>query len=397
MSHPEVFLRKNEERRALKGHLWIFSNEIDSNRTPLDFFNPGDLVNIKASNGKSLGTAYVNPHALICARLLSKQQDLLCNDDFFLRRISAAFNLRQRLYERPYYRLIYGESDALPGLVVDCFGDVLSVQITTAGMERRKEKILSVLTELFRPTGIILKNDNSQRQLEGLALVDETIGQIPQPLMIEENGARFKIDIFGGQKTGWFYDHRQSRRLLKRFVKGQRVLDLFSYTGAWAIPSALSGATSVVCVDASESALRLAKENAQINQVEDKISCVRSDVFEYLKQAKQHDQKFDIIVLDPPALIKRKKDFKQGYEAYRRLNYLALKVLDKNGILVSASCSYHLSSENLQDILRSAGREAGRRFVYIAAGGQDSDHPVEPTMPETSYLKTFFCAVSNEL
>jgi len=258
--------------------------------------------------------------------------------------------------------------------------------------------LLTALIELFNPTAIILKNDNSQRQLEGLSLESEiAYGQLPDSVIIEENGAQFKIDILNGQKTGWFYDHRSSRAMVANIAKDQRVLDLFSYTGAWGIPAAMAGATEVTCVDASESALTLAKENATLNQVADNMHFVRSDVFEFLKQARLDNQLYDIIVLDPPALVKRKKDFKQGYEAYRRLNHLALQVLSKNGILVSASCSYHLSRDNLHEILRSSGKHIDRHLVFFASGGQGPDHPIDPASPETEYLKTFFCSVSSSL
>jgi 23S rRNA (cytosine1962-C5)-methyltransferase len=291
--------------------------------------------------------------------------------------------------------LVFGESDGLPGLVIDRFGSVLSLQITTAGIELRKEILVAALIELLNPEAIVLKNDNSQRQLEGLSLESEIVyGQLPERLIIEENGAKFRVDILNGQKTGWFFDHRCSRAQAQALAKNQRVLDLFCYTGAWGIPAALGGATEVTCVDASEGALMLAAENARLNQVEDTMHFVRSDVFEFLKQARQDNELYDLIILDPPALVKRKKDYKQGYEAYRRLNHLALQILSKNGILISASCSYHLSRENLHEILRSSGRHIDRHLVFFAVGGQGPDHPIDPALPETDYLKTFFCSVS---
>jgi 23S rRNA (cytosine1962-C5)-methyltransferase len=398
MAHPEIFLKKNEDKRLRKGHLWVFSNEVDTKRSPLEQFSAGDLVQVKSEDGKALGTAYINPQALICARLLSRKANLKCGANFFKERLATALTLREKLFDKPYYRLVFGESDGLPGLVIDRFGPVLSVQITTSGIEQRKESLFAALHELLNPEAIILKNDNSQRQLEGLSLESElAYGKLPEPLIIEENGAQFKVDILEGQKTGWFYDHRISRAQLAGIAKNQRVLDLFCYTGAWSIPAALAGATEVTGVDASESALALAAENATLNGVQDKTRFVRSDVFEFLKQARQENQLYDIIVLDPPALIKRKKDFKQGYEAYRRLNHLALQVLSKNGILVSASCSHHLSRDNLHEILRSSGRHIDRHLVFFAEGGQGPDHPIDPAAPETEYLKTFFCSVSSSL
>lgn len=398
MAHPDLYLKKNEDKRLRKGHLWVFSNEIDSHRSPLEQFAAGDLVQVKSADGKVLGTAYINPQALICARLLSRKANLKCGVNFFKERLATALALREKLFTQPYYRLVFGESDGLPGLVIDRFGPVLSLQITTAGIEQRKEFLITALVELLNPEAIVLKNDNSQRQLEGLNLESEiAYGALPAPLIIEENGARFKIDILDGQKTGWFYDHRNSRAHLAGIAKNQRVLDLFSYTGAWGIPAAMAGASDVTCVDASEGALALARENARLNQVQDTMRFVRSDVFEFLKQARLENQLYDIIVLDPPALIKRKKDFKQGYEAYRRLNHLALQILAKNGILISASCSHHLSRENLHEILRSSGRHIDRHLVFFAAGGQGPDHPIDPAAPETEYLKTFFCSVSTSL
>jgi 23S rRNA (cytosine1962-C5)-methyltransferase len=398
MAHGEIFLKKNEDKRLRLGHLWVFSNEIDTKRSPLEQFAPGDLVQVKTSAGKEMGTAYINPQSLVCARLLSRKGSLKCGVNFFKERLATALALREKLFTRPYYRLVHGESDGLPGLVIDRFGPVLSVQVTTAGIELRKDMLVAALLDLLSPSAIVLKNDNSQRQLEGLDTESYVAyGQLPGSLVIEENGAMFKVDILAGQKTGWFYDHRTSRVIVATLATNQRVLDLFSYTGAWGIPAALGGATEVTCVDASEGALALAVENAKLNQVEDKMQFVRSDVFDFLKQARQEGQLYDIIVLDPPALIKRKKDFKQGYEAYRRLNQLALQVLAKNGILISASCSFHLSAENLQEILRSSGRHIDRHLTFFSCGGQGGDHPIDPAIPETAYLKTFFCTVSASL
>ena len=398
MAHPTLFLKKNEDKRLRKGHLWVFSNEVDTQRSPLHQFKPGDLVKVCASDGHVLGTAYLNPSTLVCARLLSKKPSAKLGSKMFTSRISRALALRERFFNKPYYRLVFGESDGLPGLVIDRFDDVLSVQITTAGMERQKDPLLEVLVELLQPQAIILKNDNSQRQLEGLATETECVyGQLPEQLIIEENNAQFKIDILEGQKTGWFFDHRNSRAQLAQLAKNQTVLYLFSYAGGWGIPAALNQAQQVTCVDASASAIQLAEHNAHLNQVSDRMQFVHSDVFEYLKQARQERMRFDIVILDPPALIKRKKDFKSGYEAYRRLNHLALQVLAKDGILVSASCSFHLSKANLHEVLRSSARHIDRNLSIVATGGQAPDHPIHPAIAETDYLKTYFCAVSESL
>ena len=398
MNYPELFLKKHEDKRLRQGHLWVFSNEIDIKRSPLEQFTAGDVVTVTDSNGKTLGVAYVNPNALICARLLTRKPNSTIGEKFFKARLTQALALRQRLFDQPFYRLVFGESDGLPGMVIDRYDTVLSVQITTAGMELHKSLLVKVLVDLLQPSAILLKNDNSQRQLENLSLEPElAYGEMPERLIIEENNTRFLINVAEGQKTGWFYDHRSSRAQFAQWSKGLKVLDLFSYAGAWGITAAVAGAAEVTCVDSSESALALAAESAALNQVQDKMHFIRSDVFEFLKQAREQNQHFDAIVLDPPALIKRKKDHKAGYEAYRRLNHLALQVLSNDGILVSASCSHHLSRDNLHEILRSSARHIDRHLVLFASGGQGPDHPILPAMPETDYLKTFFCAVSSRI
>jgi 23S rRNA (cytosine1962-C5)-methyltransferase len=398
MSYPALYLKKNEDARLRRGHLWVFSNEIDVQRSPLTDFAPGDLAQIHAYDGKPVGVAYVNPATLVAARLLSRKSNLNVGPAFFKSRFGEALRLRQRLFDKPYYRLVFGESDGLPGLVVDRFDSVLSVQVSTAGMERLQHTAVEVLQEMFAPQAIILKNTGSQRQTEGLeSYCREVCGQLPEPLIIEENGAKFRIDILRGQKTGWFYDHRASRLQTAQLARGLRVLDLFSYSGAWAVPAALAGAAEVACVDSSAAALELAAENAALNGVQERIRCIQSEAFEFLKAARDRQERFDLIILDPPALIKRKKDFKQGFEAYRRINDLALQLLAAEGWLVSASCSQHLSRENLQEILRSSARHIGRHLRFIAQGGQGPDHPIHPAIPESEYLKTFFCAVSGSL
>ncbi|MGR9072804.1 MAG: class I SAM-dependent rRNA methyltransferase [Gammaproteobacteria bacterium] len=398
MTYPNLYLKKNEGARLRRGHLWIFSNEVDVHRSPLSGFAPGDIAHICSHDGKPVGIAYVNPNTLICARLLSRKSTIKIGPAFFKNRFGEALNLRSRLFDKPYYRLVFGESDGLPGLVIDRFGEVLSVQVATAGMERQQQILIDVLQEMFAPKAIVLKNTSSQRRLEGLECRSEIVaGELPDPVTIEENGAKFKIDVLGGQKTGWFFDHRLNRAQTARLASGMRVLDLFSYSGAWGVPAAMAGAESVTCVDGSQSALALAAENAVLNGVGDRLHCVQSDAFDFLKQARDRQERFDIVILDPPALIKRRKDFKQGFEAYRRLNHLALQVLSREGFLVSASCSQHLSRDNLLEILRSSARHIDRHIRLIGQGSQGPDHPIHPAIPESEYLKIYFCAVSASL
>ena len=395
---PVLRLKKNEDRRLRSGHLWIFSNEVDTTATPLKGFSAGDLAVIENVRGESLGLAYVNPDSLIAARILSRNSQRPADRTFFIRRFERALALREWTYGKPYYRLVYGESDGLPGLVIDRFGDVFVIQTSTAGMERLQDTVIDALETLFSPGAIIIRNTSGLRALEGLA--DDTriaSGKLEGPVEIEENGIRYHIDPLGGQKTGWFFDHRDNRAALTRWCNDRRVLDLFSYTGAWSLPAAKAGAASVDCVDASASALELASENARLNGLHDRLGFHCADVFDFLRQAREDRQHYDVIVLDPPAFIKRKKDVPKGLEAYRRLNQAALQVLAPGGLLVSASCSFHLSRDSLHDLLRASARHLDRHLVLLSQGGQAADHPVHPAIPETDYLKAFFCQAGPSL
>ena len=391
----ELRLRKNEERRLRAGHLWVFSNEVDTKTTPLDQFNPGDQIQVIDSTGKFIGNAYINPHSLICARLVSRDKKYFLDQSLLTHRFKVALSLRERLFPDPYYRLIFGESDALPGLVVDRFADVLSVQITSAGMEAQKEAIIAALDKVLKPKTIIMRNDSSVRTLEGLPSYIETVlGEAPEMIDIIENGCRFQAPSLTGQKTGWFYDHRLNRERATHYVKGLRVLDVFSYMGAWGIPAAVAGASEVFCIDASAKALDQVEANAALNNVADKVTTIEGDAFAALKALREDKQRFDVILLDPPAFIKRRKDAKQGLEAYRRINQLAMQILSRDGLLVSASCSHHLERGRLQEILLKNSRHLDRNLMLLEQGHQGPDHPVHPAITETDYLKALFCRVT---
>jgi 23S rRNA (cytosine1962-C5)-methyltransferase len=388
-------LKKNEERRIQQGHVWVFSNEVDIVATPLKDFEPGQQVIIEASNGKPLGMGFVNPNTLICARLLSRSPKLELNMKFLKKRIQAAQELREMHFDQPFYRLVFGDSDGLPGLVIDRFGDVFAVQITTAGMEVIKDDIVQVLENLYHPQAIVMKNNTSSRELEGLPLYEEVVyGEMPAELIIEENGVKFSIPVEGGQKTGWFYDHRMARGRLQALVKGKRVLDVFSYLGGWGVAAAVAGAEEVTCVDSSEFALDGVDTNAALNGVAEKLVTIQGNAFDVLNALRADEQKFDVVIVDPPAFIKRKKDFKKGAEAYRRINEIAMRVLEKDGILVSASCSHHMTRDNLLTAVQSAARHIDRNLQLFEQGHQGPDHPIHPAIPETEYIKTLFFKVS---
>jgi len=391
---PPLLLKSNEDRRLRAGHMWVFSNEVDTRKTPLTAFEPGQAVEIRASNGKALGSGYVNPNSLICARLVSRDSKHPLSASLLVHRIKVALSLRERVFAKPFYRLVYSESDGLPGLVVDRFDDVLVAQITTAGMERLRDDVVAALDKVLKPSSVLLRNDSGIRQLEGLNLyVEPALGQVPDAVTLEENGVRFQAPLAAGQKTGWYYDHRDNRARLGRYVNGARVLDVFSYIGAWGVQAAVAGAREVVCVDSSQAALDQVTANAALNGMAENMAALQGDAFDVLKNLRDSREQFDVVVVDPPAFIKRRKDVREGIEAYRRINQLAMRVLSKDGILVSASCSFHLHRDELQRLLVSSARHLDRSLVLLEQGGQGPDHPVQPAIPETEYLKAFFARV----
>lgn len=386
-------LKKNAERRIKGGHLWVYSNEIDTRKTPLKQFNPGQQVRVISHSNAFLGSAYVNPSSLIAARLFSRDETEL-TPELLTQRIEKALTLRQQLFADPFYRLIYGESDLLPGLIVDRFGDHLAVQLNTAGMNELGDMILEILKKVVSPNSILLRNDSSIRELEGM---DRTIeigyGIPPREVQLIENNITMLAPLHGGQKTGWFYDQRRNRAELCNHVRDKRVLDVFSYVGSFAVNAAVSGAREIWAVDGSRFAIEMAEKNAALNGVADKFTGAIGDAFDVLKALHKDQEKFDVIIVDPPAFIKRKKDHQEGLRAYRRINELAMRLLTDDGLLLSASCSMHLQHQELMNILRGCSQSTGRHCQVIFEGMQGSDHPVHPAIAETRYLKAILTRV----
>jgi len=392
---PALRLKRNEDRRLQAGHLWVFSNEVDTQQTPLTKFAAGALVRVLAHNDRALGLAYVNPQSLICARLLETWH--IPDQGWIEARLRQALALRERLYAVPFYRLVYGESDGLPGLVIDRFGDTCVAQIGTAGMERLKEPLQAALRAVLGTRALVFKNDSSARELEGLASYVEQAAGVPADFAaVVEDGLRFEAPLRDGQKTGWFFDQAANRRALVKYIRrGARVLDVFSYVGAWGMRAAASGAGTVLCIDSSAAALDTAARNAQANGCE--LQTRKGDAFDVLEALAGDGARFDVVIVDPPAFAKRKKDLPKALAAYKRLNQLALRVLADDSVLVSCSCSHHLSAEDLQDAIGKAARGADRHVQLLEFGGQAPDHPVHPAIPETRYLKAFFCRVTETL
>jgi 23S rRNA (cytosine1962-C5)-methyltransferase len=392
-----VQLKSREDKRIRAGHLWVYSNEIDVAATPIKTLDAGSLAELKTAEGKSLGLGYVNANSLIAFRLLTRNSKAKLDGRFFFERFRQALILREKLFPTPHYRLVHGEGDGLPGLVVDRFGEDFVLQMTTAGMERLLPEIEDGLMRLFPQTQrVFLRNDTASREIEGLPLYEKQLwgAQTGAPLTILENGARFEVACLGAQKTGWFYDHRMSRARLSCYGPDARVLDLFSYQGGWGVQAAMAGASEVICVDASAQALEGVMHNAKLNGVEDKVKVIQGDAFEVLRSLRDAQERFDLVVCDPPAFIKRKKDLSAGTQGYRRINELAIRALKPEGILVTASCSHHMSEDNLLSQVLQAARHLDREAVLLEKGYQGPDHPIQAAIAETAYLKTLFMRIT---
>jgi 23S rRNA (cytosine1962-C5)-methyltransferase len=390
---PRLQLRRHEDRRIRGGHAWVFSNEIDTAATPLGAIPPGAAVVVVDHRGQFLGHALANPHALICARIVSREEGRPINRELLVARLRSALALRERYCGGQHYRLVYGESDGLPGLVVDRFGDVLVGQIATLAMEQRTRLLEDALREVVQPRLIVWKNDTGARDLEGLPQELHSGGELPQELAVIEAGVHLAAPLATGQKTGWFYDQTANRALLRGFLKpGQSVLDVCSYVGGWSVAALAAGASSALCVDSSASALEAASANAARNGFA--LETRRGDAFDVLAALHAEGRRFDVLVVDPPAFVKRRKDLPKGEAAYRKLNQLALQLATDEALLVSCSCSWHMPAEHLPELLQAAATHAGRALAIIAQGGQSPDHPVHPAMPETRYLKALFARVS---
>lgn len=381
-----ITLKRGEERRIRGGHTWVFSNEIDKlsgDRTP------GTTVELLEASGAFLGTGYYNPQSLISCRLLSRERVDINAVEFFQERFKSALAFRKSLYPGlETFRLLHGEGDFLPGLVVDKYGDYLSLQLLTLGMDVRREQIVAALTEVLHPTGIIGRNDVSVRTLEGLTeSVDILAGTIPENLEIDEHGIRLLVDLQGGQKTGHFLDQKENHLLLEGLCTGKDVLDCFSYSGSWGMHAAKFGARNVTCLDISERAVALVGKNAALNGLDRIVTAEEVDVFERLREFKDAGRKFDVIVMDPPAFVKSKKALKEAEKGYLTINRRAMDLLAPGGYLITCSCSFHMGRELFLEMLVKASHLARKEMRFVQWGRQAPDHPVLLAVPETEYLK----------
>lgn len=395
-SLPVLRLKRGEDRRVRHGHPWIYSNEIDTAQTPLASFEPGAIATVVDARDEAIGTAYVNPHSLITGRLLTRRADAIVDRELIAERLRVAVRLRDRLYPSPHYRLVFGESDGLPGLVLDRYGDIVVGQIATAGMEALRSEIEAAVAEVIGPQALVWRNTGTARSLEKLPdYVEAGIGELPEALDVREGELRFRVSLAAAQKTGWFYDQQANRDLFARLGRdAASVLDVFAYQGGWGLRAAASFAQRVLCVDSSRAACEAIEANAALNGLSERVDSLHADAFEALKALREDSQRFDVVVLDPPAFIKRRKDHKEGLTAYKRVNQQAMKVLAPDGLLVSCSCSHHLGEEELLAAIHEAAIRTGRHATVLARLQQSPDHPVHPAIRETAYLKGFICRVT---
>lgn len=391
----ELYLKTSAERRLSRGHPWVYSNEIDVERSPLKGLEPGLAVAVMTAGGHRLGSGYVSPGSLVSVRLMARGTALL--EGTLEQRLARALAWRERCYPDPYYRLVFAEGDDLPGLVIDRYGSELVVQISTWGMEVRRAELELALQELLAPDAIYFDDSSTLRKLEGLpGPAQESAGQsgseepVRRPDQVIENGMSFTLPQ-ASQKTGWYFDQRDNRQRAAPWFKGQRVLDLYSYAGGWGLQAAAAGAESVLCVDSSAPALAAAESSAA--RLELKIATEQAKVEALLDTANTSKDRWDLVILDPPALIKRKKDLNKGTTKYRALTRQALGVIEPGGLLISCSCSMHLDRGAHLAMVRAAARGEHRSLRLVGEGGLPADHPTHAQLPEARYLSCWYFQV----
>jgi len=389
---PSIRLRPREDRRIRNGAPWIFSNEIVMDAAAKTV-EPGAEVELLSAEGASLSCGYFNSRSLISVRLLAPSGTVI-DEAFFAGHFARAEKLRQTFYSAPYYRLINAEGDGLPGLVIDRFGEICVVQITTAGMENLLNPVLAALERVIGPATIVLRNDSPSRTLEGLELYWRCVkGDLPDRIALDENGARYFADPVKGQKSGWYYDQRDNRLFMAR-LGASSVLDAYCYSGGFAVLAAAMGARAVTALDSSEPALALATEAAAANGVAAQCRFIRCDVSEELERLRAERPRFDAVICDPPPFARSRKDLEPAARAYRKLARMAAGLVSPGGFLLLASCSHTVSPERFGMECAAGIARAGRKASLIRSAGAGPDHPVHPALPESSYLKTLIYSLS---
>jgi 23S rRNA (cytosine1962-C5)-methyltransferase len=386
-SQPIFKINSGGVRRARAGHPWIYSNEVAM--TPELKATPrGTLLQASDEHGRPIGLYAFNPNTLIAGRRFADAATTAVDADFLAARLKAALALRQKLFDAPYYRLVHAEADGLPGLIIDRFGDTLVLQLNSAAMDRLQSELLAAVETVLAPVRIILKNDSPSRQMEGIECFVKVVkGAETGPVSLVENGVDFLCDPVGGQKTGWFYDHRDNRAFIAGLSAGARVIDFYCYAGSFSLQCAKAGAAHVVGVDRSEGALVWAEKSAELNGVKDKVEFRRAEAFAEMERLASAGVTFDVVIADPPAFVKSKKDLSAGARGYRKMTKMASRLVAPGGFLLVASCSHHVDPVLFAEQVRLGLADAGRGGRIIRASGAAPDHPVHQFLPETAYLK----------
>ena len=387
---PKAYLKPTKERRVEMGHPWIFRSDIDRVETSA---KPGDVVDLHAARGKFLGRAYYNPASMITLRMLTREDEPI-DRDFFYARVQRAYDYRKNFCDLNSCRLIYGESDFLPALIVDKFADICVMQSLALGIDRYKDILCDAIMDITGCRGIYERNDVPVRELEGLPQQTGFLrGEFPTTVEMEENGIKFLVDVAHGQKTGFFLDQKENRASLAPLVRGREVLDCFTHTGSFALNAARGGAKRVTAVDVSQFAVDCAAENARKNGLDGVMDCVCANVFDLLPQLAEQPRKYDFIILDPPAFTKSRRTIHNAMTGYKEINYRAMKLLPRGGYLATCSCSHFASEALFIKMLRDAARDAGVQLRQIEARQQCADHPILWGVEETNYLKFFIFQV----
>ncbi len=380
----KAILIPGKEKRVFTRHPWIFRSDID--RVDGEY-EPGDIVSVYSSREKFLAKAYYNPASQIALRIMSYRDEPI-DRAFIFRRVKEAIDYRRQFADLRSCRLIFAESDRLPALIVDAFGDILVLQCLALGMERFKPDVIDALVEELHPTGIWERNDVPVRTLEGLEMKTGLLyGQVPDRVLMEENGVRFLVDVKEGQKTGFFLDQKENRAAIAPFVAGKRVLDCFSHTGSFALHAGKYGAAEVLGIDISGYACRCAEENARLNGLENRVRFLEANAFDYLAEGSRSGEKHDVIILDPPAFTKSRSAVDSARRGYKEINLRAMKMLVPGGYLITCSCSQHILPDMFRQIVSEAANDARVQLRQVEFRTQGKDHPILPAAPETQYLK----------
>ena len=399
MSLAVVTLKKGEGRFLKSGGMWIFDNEIDS---VMGSFVNGDIVLVHDFDGYPMGKGFINTNSKIVIRMLTRDEHIRIDDAFMEKRVRDAWEYRKKVSDTGCCRVIFGEADFLPGLVVDKFSDVLVVQSLALGIDKWKEKIVELLKKVLAEDGIMIRgvyerSDVKVRRQEGMELHKGFIGpEFEMPVLIEENGVRYEVDVQDGQKTGFFLDQKYNRLAIQKICRGAKVLDCFTHTGSFALNAGIAGADSVTGVDASELAVEQAARNAKLNGLEDRVKFICRDVFELLPELEAQGEKFDVVILDPPAFTKSRNSIKNAVKGYREINLRAMKLVKDGGFLATCSCSHFMDYELFTQTIGQAAKNVHKRLRQVEFRTQAPDHPILWAADESYYLKFYIFQVYNE-